>query len=232
MKISVIIPTLNEATRLGRLLTHLQTHGAEQILEILVVDGGSTDETCHIAQEHGAQVLRCAKPSRAAQMNCGARAAQGELLYFVHADTLPPKSFVGDIAQAIRQGYRMGCFRYRFDSDRYLLRCNAWFTRFNFLWCQGGDKTFFIFADTFAELGSYDERYVFMEEYEFLIRARKQFATPTLPQTATVSARKYENNSWLRVQLANLLVFNLFRFGVEPSKLRAVYKKFLNPYSD
>lgn len=228
MNVSIIIPTLNEASNIARLLEYIRQNAGPQLLEILLVDGGSTDDTVAIAQAKGAQVLNCPTRSRAAQMNLGAKHARGEVLYFIHADTLPPQNFLEAIHTAFENGLCMGCFRYRFDSSSWLLKCNAWFTRFNFLWCQGGDKTFFILADTFTELGGYDEKYVIMEEYDFIRRARKKYLMPTLPHTATVSARKYQQNSWLRVQLANLLVFNLFRVGLEPIRLKKIYKQILN----
>lgn len=228
MSISVIIPTLNEANNIGNLLDYLHQVSNSTIAEILLVDGGSNDDTVAIAQAKGAKVLHCKVRSRAAQMNLGAQHASGEILYFIHADTLPPQQFAQIILSEVDKGVCMGCFRYRFDSSSWLLKCNSWFTRFNFLWCQGGDKTFFIRADAFAELGGYDEGYVIMEEYDFIRRARKKYLMPTLPYNATVSARKYQQNSWLRVQLANLLVFNLFRFGLPPVQLKKIYKQILN----
>ena len=228
MNVSIIIPTLNEAENIGRLLDFFAVNAAPPVLEILIVDGGSSDNTVAIAQAKGAKTLHCSIRSRAAQMNMGAKFAKGEVLYFVHADTLPPPSFVEDILTALKDGLCMGCFRYRFDSPSWLLKCNAWFTRFNALACQGGDKTFFILASVFAELGGYDEQYVVMEEYDFIRRARKKYLTPTLPKNALVSARKYQNNAYFKVQFANLLVFNLFRLGLPPVRLKKIYKQILN----
>ncbi|MDX2070461.1 MAG: TIGR04283 family arsenosugar biosynthesis glycosyltransferase [Haliscomenobacter sp.] len=228
MNVSIIIPTLNEASNIARLLEYIRQNAGPELLEVILVDGGSTDDTAGIALANGAQVIDCPIRSRAAQMNLGARHAQGEVLYFIHADTLPPQNFLKAIRTALETGWCMGCFRYRFDSPSWLLKCNAWFTRFNFLWCQGGDKTFFIIATTFAELGGYDEKYVIMEEYDFIRRARKKYPMPTLPYNATVSARKYEHNSWLRVQFANWLVFNLFTAGLEPVRLKKIYRQILN----
>jgi rSAM/selenodomain-associated transferase 2 len=227
MKLSVIIPTFNESANIARLLDFLTKHGQEAIEEIIVVDGGSQDGTPELALQAGAKVLHCSPPSRAAQLNLGAVAAKAEVLYFVHADTLPPPNFAQSIEKALAAGIKMGSFRYQFDKDHWLLRINAWFTRFDFLWCQGGDKTFFIQGEDFAALGGYDEAFVCMEEYDFIRRARKKYAVPTISDTAIVSARKYERNSWLRVQVANLLVFNLFRWGMEPVKLRQIYKRVL-----
>lgn len=228
MSISVIIPTLNEANNIGNLLDYLHQASDSTVVEILLIDGGSNDDTVAIAQAKGAKIFSCAVRSRAAQMNLGAQHAIGEILYFIHADTLPPRHFAQIILAEMTKGINMGCFRYRFDSSSWLLKCNSWFTRFNFLWCQGGDKTFFIRKEVFVELGGYDEKYVIMEEYDFIRRARKKYLMPTLPYTATVSARKYQHNSWLRVQLANLLVFNLFRFGLAPVQLKKIYKQILN----
>jgi GT2 family glycosyltransferase len=121
----------------------------------------------------------------------------------------------------------MGCFRYVFQSPRRILKFNAYFVRFQWLWCQGGDKTFFIKREVFEELGRYDERFVVMEEYDFLRKAMKQYPLKVLPQTVLVSARKYEQNSWLRVQLANIGAFAMFRWGVEPVKIKRFYLSIL-----
>lgn len=228
MTITVIIPVLNEAARVGGLVGFLLKNGGPLVEECIVVDGGSQDDTVAHAIAAGARVECCSVASRAAQMNAGARVARGEVLYFVHADTLPPASFAQDIQTALQEGCVMGCYRYRFDSPRIMLRINAYFNRFSWLWCQGGDKTFFIRRKFFQDMGGYDEHYVIMEEYDFLRRAMKQYPLCTLPKYATVSARKYEQNSWLRVQLANTLVFHLFRLGIAPLRLKKLYRDLLH----
>jgi rSAM/selenodomain-associated transferase 2 len=227
MSISIIIPALNEASRIADHVRYLHGHGGEAVAEVIVVDGGSSDGTAERAAGAGARVLHSAVASRAAQMNAGARAATGSALYFVHADTVPPPSFATDIAAALDAGHVMGCYRYRFDSPRWTLKINAYFNRFPWLWCQGGDKTFFIRRDVFTALGGYDERFVIMEEYDFLRRARRRHRLHTVPKNAVVSARKYEHNGWWRVQFANALVFNLFRLGVEPVRLKRIYRSIL-----
>jgi len=238
--ISIIIPVLNEATQIGDAIRYLFRHSpVDQIMytqssghtpigivEIIVVDGGSTDDTRKIAASAGAVVITSAA-SRAVQMNAGAKVAKGNILYFVHADTRPPATFTTDILQAIEQGKDMGCYRYVFDRPDFLLKINAWFNRFSWLWCQGGDKTFFIKKTLFDQLGGYNEQYVIMEEYDFLRRATSQYRLHTLPKYAIASARKYEHNSWLRVQFANMLVFNLFRLGLAPVRLKKLYSRMI-----
>lgn len=227
MYISIIIPVLNEAGRIGPLVRYLLEQGAALVREVIVVDAGSSDNTVQIAKQAGAALLHCPTSNRAAQMNTGANAAAGDVLYFIHADTLPPPSFADDIAESIRQGYIMGCYRYKFDSPHFLLKINAYFNRFQWLWCQGGDKTFFIRKEVFRQLGGYDERHVIMEEYDFLRRAMPLYRLRIIPKYAIVSARKYERNGWVRVQLANIITFNLWRLGVAPSYLKRLYKSML-----
>ncbi|MEZ4966463.1 MAG: TIGR04283 family arsenosugar biosynthesis glycosyltransferase [Saprospiraceae bacterium] len=228
MQLSIIIPVLNEAARISELVAYLHRHGGAALREVLVADGGSTDDSCRQAAGAGAKVLNCEVSSRAAQMNAGARAAEGDILYFVHADTRPPVSFADDIRRSLEAGYAMGCYRYRFDSPNPLLKINAFFNRFHWLWCQGGDKTFYIRRDLFFQFGGYDEYYTIMEEYDFLRRAMPQHPLHIIPKYAVVSSRKYEEHSWLRVQFANAVVFNMFRKGASPDSMRDRYRKLLS----
>lgn len=223
MNLSVIIPTLNEAENIKELIPFLLKQGGDFINEIIVVDGGSTDSTCQIAASLGARVLISEQKSRAVQMNLGARHATANILYFVHADTRPLDSFATDLQKALIKGYRAGCYRYRFDSESFLLRLNSWFTRFNGLFSGGGDQTLFITRDFFNTLGGYDTNFCLMEDFELVKRIKKQTKFYIIPKTMTVSARKYRENSWLRVQLANLYVFTLFHFGVAPERLKNSY---------
>ncbi len=226
-QLSVIIPTLNEGNTIAATVRYMLVNGGSAVLEILVVDAQSEDDTARQAATAGATVLPCATRSRAAQMNHGAKAAKGKILYFVHADTIPPASFARDIQDRLAAGYDMGCYRYKFDSPSFLLKINAFFNRFPFLWCQGGDKTFFIQKEKFFALGGYDEYYTIMEEYDFLRRAMPLYRMCTIPKYAIVSARKYAKNSWLQVQLANAKVFGMFKRGEAPEKMREEYRRML-----
>ena len=228
MTFSIIIPTLNEAENIAQLVRFLIKNGDSRLLEIIVVDADSTDETAKCALTEGATVLISHKRGRAIQMNSGAHEAKGDVLYFIHADCTPPMTFLDDIERAITEGYPIGCYRYRFDNQRFLLRINAYFNRFEPLWCRGGDETLFIKKEAFEQLNGFDENFCIMEEYDFIKRARAVFPFKILPKYAIVSARKYETNSWLRVQLANMAAFNMFRFGVPSEKIARTYRQLLN----
>lgn len=228
MFLSIIIPTLNEAKHIGRLIDLIQANAQQGEYEVLVVDGGSQDETVAIASSMGVIVHENCGRGRAIQMNYGAQKAKGEILYFVHGDTLPVASFVADIKQALAEGFPVGCYRYRFDSPRLLLKINAYFTRFNRLWCRGGDQTLFIKRDLFEELKGFRSDFPIMEEYEFLERVMKRYPFKIIPKSMIVSARKYDNNHYLKVQVANFVAFNMYRLRFPPAKIAKVYKKMLH----
>ncbi|MDI1323530.1 MAG: TIGR04283 family arsenosugar biosynthesis glycosyltransferase [Algoriphagus sp.] len=228
VKISVIIPTLNEAENLRILIPLLFSNGNKDLIEVIVADANSDDQTKSVSQSLGAIYISCPAKSRAVQMNAGAKIAKGEILYFVHADTRPLESFVADIKTNISKGYLAGCYRYQFDSDNFLLKINSWFTRFNGIFSGGGDQTLFIKKAFFNDLNGFDEEYIIMEDFDLVRRIREKAEFRIIPNSIKVSARKYENNSWLRVQLVNLTVFIYFLSNKEPSKIKNLYCRLLN----
>ncbi|MDE3254036.1 MAG: TIGR04283 family arsenosugar biosynthesis glycosyltransferase, partial [Bacteroidota bacterium] len=216
----------NESATLGKLLNYLKRN-ADPNTEIMVVDGGSTDDTVRIATAAGVRVCQSVQKGRASQMNAGAALARGEILYFVHADSLPPTSFCKDIREAITAGHELGRYRTRFDSKKWLLGLNAFFTRFDLFVCYGGDQTLFITKALFEQLGGYDKQFQIMEEYELVARARRMARYTILPKTVLVSARKYTNNSWWRVQKANYTIIKMYRSGASQDEMVKQYKKML-----
>ncbi len=228
MDICIIIPTYNEAANIGRLISYLQQHTQTPIL---VADSPeSTDGTSDLAKQAGVKVLTCPKGGRAPQMNYAAAHVRADVLYFVHADTLPPSNFETAISEAVSAGHHLGYFRYRFDSQRTLLRVNSYCTRFDGVFAGGGDQTLFIRESTFKQLGGFREELKLMEDFDLVKRARKAGYSHLLVQMdALVSARKYRSNSWLRVNLVNLWVFLLFRCGVSTVRLNEIYQNLLRP---
>lgn len=228
MTISIIIPTYNESEHIETLINHLIENGQNVVKEILVIDGHSQDKTMALAQNAGAKSYLSPKKGRAAQMNYGASLASGKILYFVHADSFPPETYVSDILNALEEGFPMGCYRFKFKSDKLMLRFNSYCTRFDRIMCRGGDQTLFVLKDIFEELGHYKDDYVIMEEYDFIIRARKKYPFKIIPKDVLVSARKYDNNSYFRVNLANLTVFMMFYAGCSQLKMLNTYKRMIN----
>ncbi|MEP7239007.1 MAG: TIGR04283 family arsenosugar biosynthesis glycosyltransferase [Ferruginibacter sp.] len=226
-KISIIIPTYNEVATIAKLITYLQKHGGNSVLEIIISDGESNDETPAIAGQAGAKVLISPQKGRAAQMNYGAANSNGDVLYFVHADSFPPVNFASDIIMAVSDGYDFGRYRTKFDSSRFLLKINAWFTRFNWFICYGGDQTLFITDKLFEQSGGFKNELLIMEEYEFAERLIKQYHYKIFNDAALVSARKYEGRSWLKVQLANRKSVKSFKKGLPQQQIMEEYKMML-----
>ncbi len=227
--ISIIIPTLNEEERIGQLVQHLRALAHQIYLkEIIVSDGGSTDKTCELAIAAGAQLLQAPTASRAVQMNYGAQAAKGEILYFVHADALPPRDCLANIIEAVQEGHQLGCFSYDFDSDSSLLKINAYMTQFDAITSGGGDQTLFLPKVTFETLGRFNEDLPIMEDFDFIWRAKKRYPLHFIKNPVLISARKYEKNSYLKVQIVNGITFTLFRRGYCPFKLAKWYKRVLS----
>ena len=228
MKISVIIPTLNEASDIEMLVRFIKDKGNESVSEVIVVDGGSSDGTTMVAAKAGATVLTTHQASRALQMNRGAQVSSGDVLYFIHADVKLVPSFASDILEAVSQGYDAGCYRFVFDSSHVLLKINECFTRFDRIMCRGGDQTLFITRSACDLLGDFDDYYTIMEDYDLINKLKQHYRFKIIPKNVTVSARKYKTNGWLRVQLANLAVFMMFFFRTPPEKMKAFYRRMLS----
>jgi hypothetical protein len=165
---------------------------------------------------------------RAGQMNYAVEQAKGGVFYFVHADSLPIPTFQNDIQNAIENGFDCGSFLTRFDSDRFILKINAFFTRFNYLFFRGGDQTIFITKSLWKKVGDYKEEMLIMEDYDFLERIWNAGKFKLIPKTTLISARKYDENSWLTVQLANLKVVKMYKNGASQSDMITTYKQMLN----
>lgn len=225
MKLSIIIPTLNEGQYLGRLLKHFLANAPEET-EIIVVDGGSTDTTLSLAKSYKVRFFETEK-GRAKQMNKGAQEATGDILYFVHADTMPPACFYSEIKKSIQDGKESGCFRFKFDSDKWILRVNNLVARLNLLIVRGGDQSLFVKKDLFNEIGGFDNEMVIMEEYPVLDKLMKRKTFKIVPKKILISDRKYHNRSWRKVLRANAAAFRLFKKGKDSKTIRDVYCRML-----
>lgn len=225
LKISIIIPVLNEAEHIGHLLKYLNDIcNTDHVKEVIIVDGGSTDNTPAIAKEFGATLVHSEK-GRAKQMNKGTEKATGSIFYFLHADTYPPKNFDTHIINAVALGIPSGCFRMKFDSKSWLLRASGWLTRINIKVCRGGDQSLFITKNLWDRSEGYNESYIIYEDTEFIGRLYKLGDFKVLPQTVLTSARKYNKNGTIRLQYHFGVIHFIKLMGAGPDRLYRYYKK-------
>lgn len=232
MHVHLIIPVINEAENLAELLPFIRKE-LDGRGSITVADGGSTDEIHQvIARNPGVRHLPCARCGRAQQMNEAAftGSKDAEVVYFVHADTRPPSGFYDDIVSSIKDGYEVGCYRFKFDMFHPLLSINAFCTRFKGLACRGGDQSLYLTKTAFIELGGFRDMKI-MEDYDIIQRVwASDFQFRVIPRDITVSARKYRVNGWYRVQMANLKVFRMYKAGAPQEAMVSTYKRMLDPW--
>jgi rSAM/selenodomain-associated transferase 2 len=223
--ISIIIPVLNEEDHIGQLISYInKINTSRNIAEILVIDGGSTDDTVSIAQKKGATVFISEK-GRAKQMNFGSNKVKGQILYFLHADTFPPKDFDRHIIDAITKNQEAGCFQMKFDSDNWLLRFFAGFTKYNHKICRGGDQSLFITKELFDKINGFNEDYIVFEDNELIGRLYQKTNFKILPYHVKTSARKYRKLGVLKLQYYFGVIHLKNYLGAGPEKLYDYYKR-------
>ena len=225
--ISIIIPVLNEAETIEELLHHLIDNAfLENITEIIVVDGGSTDGTQDLVINLGLNVkLISSEKGRAKQMNTGAKASSGAILYFLHADSFPPNRYDAFIIQEYHKNNLAGCFRLRFDNDHWWLRLASWLTQFSWRACRGGDQSQFICKDLFNDIGGVDESYIIYEDNILIneLFARKEFVV--INKEIRTSARLYERHGVWKLQYHFWTIYVKKWFGASANDLLSYYKK-------
>ncbi|MDG1394663.1 MAG: TIGR04283 family arsenosugar biosynthesis glycosyltransferase [Flavobacteriaceae bacterium] len=232
-KISVIIPVLNEAENIEALLAYLHQNSNEKLIsEILVIDGGSSDGSQNIvsgfSKKHPKVIGINSPKGRAKQMNFGAAQAKGSILYFLHADSFPPKNFDQSVVEAIREGAKAGCFKMKFDSSHWWLQLTGWFTQFNWKVSRGGDQSLFVEKNIFEHLKGYNEDFMIYEDNEFIYRLYKQGSFKVIQRTLTTSARRFEFNGIWRLQFYFIAIHLKKFFGASPKKLEAYYIKHIH----
>jgi rSAM/selenodomain-associated transferase 2 len=219
-RLSIIIPTLNEAEHLP--LTLRRARDAWPEAEVLVVDGGSADGTLAAAEGAGARVV-CSPAGRGLQMRRGAEEATGDWLFFLHADTRVPREAC-ELGECFMAGTpdRVATFRLRFDSSRWFLRCCGWFTRFDTVWTRFGDQGILVSREHYERLGGMPAWPLF-EDVEFLRRARRLAPVVSLPAAVVTSARRFEQRGYWRQQWLNTRLLIKFLRGESPIRLAALY---------
>jgi rSAM/selenodomain-associated transferase 2 len=222
-RLSVVIPALDEAANLARLLPDLSR--ACPAVEVLVVDGGSRDGTAGVVARHSGARLLTAPRGRARQMNAGAAAAAGDALLFLHADTWLPARAVDAIEEALaRPGVIGGRFDVRFDSRRPVLRMVAWFmnARSRLSGICTGDQAIFVRRADFDAVGGYPDISL-MEDIELSRRLKRRGRLCALRLRVTTSARKWEREGPLRTIALMWALRLLHCCGVAPARLHRWY---------
>lgn len=229
--ISVIIPTYNEEENIAETIREIKKRDSENIVsEIIVSDGHSTDHTIQIAENAGAVVIVSQRKGRAAQMNYGAFAAKEEILYFLHADSIPPKKFSSYILDAFKRNFVSGCFRLRFDHEHWFLKANCWFTRFDVNAVRFGDQSLFVTKSAFKKCSGFREDLLMMEDQEIIHRLKKHGKFIVMNAAITTSARKYLDNGIYRMQIIFFRIWFLYYLGYSQKRLLKLHKRLIRKH--
>ncbi len=215
--LSVIVPALDEERHLPGLLRRVTGAG----VEVIVVDGGSSDGTVAAARRAVGTVVLEARPPRAAQMNAGAARATGDALLFLHADVRPPEGFAGLLVEALADPEVVGgAFALAIDDDRLAARVVARGAnlRTRLTGHPYGDQGIFVRREVFQALGGFAPL-PFLEDLEFSGRLRRRGRIALLPAPVTVSARRWRAAGYARTTFRNAIIAACYYLGIDPSPL-------------
>jgi rSAM/selenodomain-associated transferase 2 len=224
--ISIILPVLHEAGTINTAIAHLRDLQQDRPLEIIVVDGDPAGSTLQAIQDDDI-VRAVSEPGRALQMNRGASLAQGEVLLFLHADTLLPRQALARIAAALADSHFVaGAFDLGFDTKKSIFRVTEHYAaiRTRLTRIPFGDQAIFVERAYFEKIGGYAE-IPLMEDVEMMARIRKRGdRICIIPEKVLTSARRYEREGVLYCTVRNWTLQLCYSAGVSPEKLVKWYR--------
>ncbi len=225
-RISVVLPTLNEEEHIAQTIQSV-LQGFH--VEILVADGGSHDATCSLAQNLGARVISCPteQRGRAAQMNLAAQQAEGDIVLFLHADSILPTQWDRAVRESLQDAsVRLGYFCFAVSGNFWGKKLLVWGThmRAKYLRRPYGDQGLFMRREDFWEQGGY-ATVPFLEDVLLVKQAAKKGKVRGLSLALVTSARRWQKHGFLKVTLLNQLFLLAAALGVNIHWLAAAYKK-------
>ena len=225
MRLSIVIPTLDEEDSLRPSLAQ----ALELTDDVWVSDGGSRDKTVELARGLGAQVVEGA-PGRGGQLNRGAEAARGDLLLFLHADTVLPSDVLEQLAEALDGGAQAGGFHVRYEGDgdggghrlsEVGHRLVRWRTSL-FKWPLG-DQAQFVTRSAFEAAGGFPD-WPILEDLHLIRRLSRRGTVCVLDGPVRSSARRFAKQGVLRTAATNWLIWLLYFVGFSPRLLARLYR--------
>ncbi len=230
MKLSIIIPTLNEAEYLATTIEYLKRNSRlENQNEIIVIDSGSLDKTCEIATEHGIKLIKYESGSigKASILNEAAQSATGDVLLFLDADTIVPEGYDESIKYALTNADVVGgAFEFSLDGPEFGLRVVEFINRVRYRIRQRyyGDQGIFVRSHVFNRVGGYPE-IALLEAAHFCKNLKKEGDLKLIKQRIYTSPRRFLNGGIYQVLAADIKIWFLDLIGVRVDKYAGAYWK-------
>ena len=221
--ISIIIPVLNEAAIIESTLKRLQNNPD---VEIIVVDGGSSDRTVALAQKTGVTVIAISSTGRASQMNVGAALAKADYLLFLHVDTQLPTNYLKLVTDSLSQPQTVaGAFELAIAAKGISLRLVEILVkmRSHLLSLPYGDQAIFLPKKVFTAIGGFPDLPI-MEDFELMQRLKRLGKIAIAPVPVITSPRRWQKLGVLQTTFINQLIIIGYYLGISPTKLRDFYR--------
>lgn len=224
MKFSVIVITYNEEEKIGDVINSILDASKGHDCEIILSDGGSCDNTLLIAHESGIRSVK-SEPCRGIQCNNGAENSSGDILVFLHGDTIFPEEGFDVLANDFKNpDCKIGTLKMGFDEPHFLLKFYTFFTSFDSIFTSFGDQCIAVRKSYFYEIGRFPNWQLF-EDVHFLRTARKQTKIHSFNSKVITSARRFKKNGIIKQQLRNASYILLYLAGISSKKLSELYSR-------
>lgn len=222
MKFSIIIPTLNEEKIISKTIKNLNSLQGD--FEVVFSDGGSEDTTLSYINNKKYIIINSEK-GRANQLNEGVKKSIGDILIFLHCDSILEEDVLVKIEEKIKQGYKTGCLKIKFDSKRLLMKCCGFFSnlRVKTRGIMFGDQGIFMTRNVYKEIGGVPVMPI-MEDYQLSINIKKMYKICQVNSKIITSARRFEKQGIIKTMWKMQRYQSMFRKGIDINFINKEYK--------
>ena len=224
--LSIIIPSLNEKDNLFKLIDYIKNFNLPKY-EIIVVEGGTDFQIKNNFKFHREVKVINYDKGRAKQLNKGAKGAKFEWLYFLHSDCVPPKNFKEIIYKSMNNKNQASCFKLKFNPSNFLLSLSAKATKYNNIFCRGGDQSLLIHKNLFFLCDGYDEEYKVCEDINLIKKIYKLGEFKIMEGYIITDSRRFLKNGTLILLIHFGIIHLLHYLKFNPKFLYSYYRLFI-----
>ena len=224
--LSIIIPSLNEKDNLIKLIDHIKNIHLEKY-EIIVVEGGNDSQIRKNFKKYREVKIFNNDKGRAKQLNKGSKMAKYNWLYFLHSDCIPPKNFKEIIYKSMIDKNQASCFKLRFKPTNFFLSLSARATKYNNIFCRGGDQSLLIHKNLFFLCGGFDENYNVCEDINLINKIYMKGKFKIMDAYIITDSRRFSKNGTLKLLIHFGVIHLLHYLKFSPKTLYRYYNLFI-----